>query len=373
MKQILTVLKYSLLRHLRNTGDTVLQMIVFPIVLILILGLALSPTFEHREVDPTPVAYFSQDKGILAQHFEQFLASPDVARLVEVHSVQSRRQGLEMLKNREVFALIELDTAEGGAFSLTGHPSFPLRKAIVENVLESFVNGANAVHAMAAMGATAPEFDYVAGAIVDRPISASGLTPGAMDYYGVTMLVMIVMYGSLYASAGMATSYLGPIGRRIKISPIRAAQQYVGLVLANVVTVYGQVLIIIAFTHFAFKVNWGENLPLVLLIAFVLVVLSIGLGTMVVMLTRDETRAIGLLNPLIVFFTFVAGGYFKIDLPGVASYIQYLSPNYLAQTAIFNTIYKGPAQQTMATLAGMLLIIIATFAVAMLAQRRAEQ
>lgn len=373
MRQILTVLKYALLRHLRDTGNTLLQMIVFPIVLILILGLALGSAFQQQEVDPTPVGYLNREQGVLGQHFEQFLASPDVARMLAVQSVESRHQGLEMIKNEEIVALIELNPTEETAFSLTCHPSSPLRTAIVENILEGFIHGANAVHVMAAMGATAPEFVYSVEAIEERPISASGLMPGAMDYYGVTMLVMIVMYGSLYASSGMAKSYLGPIGRRIKVSPIGAAQQYVGLVLANVLTVFGQVLIIIAFTRFAFKVNWGANLPLILLIAFVVVVLSIALGTMVIMVTREEMRAIGLLNPLIVVSTFLAGGYFKIDLPGVTSYIQYLSPNYLAQTAIFNTIYQGPARQTLITVAAMLLIIAVTFAIAMLAQRRAEQ
>ena len=34
-----------------------------------------------------------------------------------------------------------------------------------------------------------------------------------MDYYAVTMLVMIIMYGSLYACFGMRESYLAAAGR----------------------------------------------------------------------------------------------------------------------------------------------------------------
>ena len=54
--------------------------------------------------------------------------------------------------------------------------------------------------------------------------------------------------------------------------------------MANIVTV-NQALVIIAFTHFAFKVSWGITCPL--LIVFIMVVLSTGLGTMAVMVAKE--------------------------------------------------------------------------------------
>ena len=79
----------------------------------------------------------------------------------------------------------------------------------------------------------------------------------------------------------------------------------------------------------------------------------------------------GILNVLIPVFTFAAGGYVKITAPGpVFASLQHLSPNYLAQTAIFNTIYDGPAAQTAVLMGAMGLVILATFAVAMAVERR---
>ncbi|HOL17899.1 MAG TPA: ABC transporter permease, partial [Bacillota bacterium] len=230
---------------------------------------------------------------------------------------------------------------------------------------------ANTVAALRRMGLAETAYSYQGGAIEDRPLAASGIMPGAIDYYAVTMLVMIIMYGSLYACFGMKESYLDAVGKRIKGSPIRGTEHYVGLVLANVVTVFLQALVVIAFTRYAYGVNWGENLPLILLITFTLVLLSIGLGTMIAMVTRSEMLAGGILNGLIPVITFMAGGYYRFSIPGkIFSALQHLSPNYLAQTAIFNTIYGGAAAHTGALLGAMGAIILGTFAVAMAAERR---
>jgi len=378
MKRILTVFQYTVLMNLRDTGNTIGQMLVFPIVLIFILGMALAPTFEHSNFSPINVGYINEDQGPMGQHFNQFLTNSEIAELLNIQEIDSRHEGLDLIKSGSITALIHLDrdfskqilAGNKTAIQVTGHPGAPLGVAIIENVVEGFTHGANAIQAMTAMGATNPEYIIAAGIIQDHSISASGLMPGSMDYYAVTMLIMIIMYGSLYASFGMGQSYLASVGRRIKGTPIRPLEQYIGLIMANVVTIYTQALIILAFTHFVFGVSWGDNLAMILFITFVMVVLAIGLGTMVVMVTREETRASSLLNVIIVIGTFVAGGYYKVSLPGAIGYIQYLSPNYLAQTAMFNTIYGGPANQTIIMLAGLISIVIVTFAVAMLAERR---
>lgn len=377
MSRILTIAKYIILQHLRNLGITLGQMLIFPIVVILILGTALSPAFEERELDPALVGYLNEDKGAMASLVDDFLSRPEIAELMDVREVDSREKGLALLKDGEISALIHVESdyseqvlaGNKAEIKLTGHPGRQLSVTIVETIMESFTYGGNAAQALAVMGAQV-EYAPAFGSIEEHPVSASGLKPNAMGYYAVTMLVMMAMYGAIYAAYDMGQSYMEPVGLRVMSTPVRPWEQYAGAVLANLVNVYLQALIIIAFTHFAFGVNWGPNLPLILLIVFVHVVLAVGLGAMAVMLTRDITRATGLLNILTVALTFLAGGYFEINLTRAFSWVQYLSPNFLAQTALFNTIYDGPANQTLGVLAAMVGIIVATFTVSMLAQRR---
>ena len=377
MSRILTIAKYTILQHLRNFGVTFGQMLIFPIVIILILGTALSPAFEEPKLDPAPVGYLNEDAGVMGGLVDNFLSRPELAELLDVRAVASREKGLELLRDGELSALIHVEAnyssqvlaGKEAEIKLTGHPGRPLSVSIVETVLESFTCGGNATQALTAMGSPL-EYAPAFGSIENHPVSASGLKPNAMGYYAVTMLVMMAMYGSIYAAYDLGQSYMEPVGLRVMCTPVRPWEQYAGAILANLVNVYLQSLVIIAFTHFVFGVNWGPNFPMILLIVFVHVVLTVGLGTMAVMLTRDISKASGLLNILTVALTLLAGGYFEVNLPRALGWAQYLSPNFLAQTALFNTIYDGPANQTFAVLAAMAGIILATFTVSMLAERR---
>ena len=84
--------------------------------------------------------------------------------------------------------------------------------------------------------------------------------PNAMGYYAVTMLVMIIMYGSLCSTYTIKQKLFGRHEPPHKGVTHRSFEQYFGLIMANIVTVY-QALVIIAFTHFAFKVSWGITCP----------------------------------------------------------------------------------------------------------------
>lgn len=379
MSRIFTVFKLTILQNLRDTGNTLGQMLVFPIVLILILGMALSPMYEVGNLEPTMVGYLNEDGGLAGSMVDEFMAMPEIEDLLDVQRLNSVSQGEELLQKGEITALIhvpqdysaKVQVGEGAEIAIIGHPGRSFGVSMVETVMESFTYGGNAIQAMFTMGNLQPEYNPALDSIEDQPISASGLRPSAMGYYAVTMLVMIAMYGTMYGAFGMGENNMSPVGLRVKASPIRPREQYIGAILGNVSTIFVSSMVIIAFTHFVYGVSWGDNLPLVLLITLMHVILTIGLGTMAIMVTRDENRASVLLNVLVVASTFLAGGYFKISLPPSIGWIQYISPNFLAQTALFNTIYDGPLSETMLMLAAMAGIIVLSFAVAMVAERRA--
>lgn len=380
MNRILTIFHYTVLRYVRETGDFIGRMLVFPILLIFILGMALSSNFQQPTFDPTIVGYLNGDKGAMGESFAQFLAHPEVAELLDVREVATLAEGMELLKSGEISVLIHVEpglsqqilVGQEAMIQIIGRPGRELRVTMVESILESYVHRVNAVQALMEQGAVDVEIGNASGIIDERPVSASGLMPTAMDYYAVTMLAMFILWGSLYACYGTGEN-LEPIGKRVKSSPISPRELFGAQLLANIVTVFTQALVIIGFTRYVFGVNWGDDIGLIILIVFVAAALATSLGTMAVRVTGDITKATGLLNVIVVAGTFVSGGYFPVNFPGILSYVQYLSPNFLAQTAIFNTIYGGTTWETMAMMAAMVLIIAAAFAIAMAAERKSVQ
>lgn len=378
MKRTLTVLRHIIRQNVRDTATTLGQMLIFPIVLIFILGMALKPLYGVDKLPPTQVGYLNEDSGFLAGQVEEFVTSSEIGAYLVVQKLESTSQGDELLREGDISAMIHIPpdysaralAGEKAEISILGHPGRPFEVSLVETVMEAFTYGGNALQALAAMGDPAPQYRPALGSIDDEPLAADGLKPNAMAYYAVTMLVMIGMYGTMYGAFGMSENTRQPVGLRVKASPIRTGELYTGVVLANVATIFTGSLVIMAFTHFFYGVNWGSNLPLVLLIAFLNALLTIGLGTMAMMLIQDENRVSAVLNIFVVASTFLAGGYFKISLPRSIGWVQYLSPNYLAQTAFFNTIYQGPKQQTLLILLAMAGIILVSYGAALAAGRR---
>ncbi|MDW7671248.1 MAG: ATP-binding cassette domain-containing protein [Bacillota bacterium] len=89
---------------------------------------------------------------------------------------------------------------------------------------------------------------------------------------------------------------------------------------------------------------------------------NIGLGTAIVMITRDEILAGNIVNILVPAMTFLAEGFFRIN-PPTGSWlgtVQYLSPNYLAQTAFFTTIYGRDTGTILTMTAALGLVIVIT-------------
>lgn len=377
MNRFVTVFICTLKKNIRDRGS-LLEMLLLPIVIILILGNALSPLFTLQKLGPTTIGYLNLDTGPIGASLDSFIVSDKVNEMLTVRQVASYDEGLEILSSGDITALISLDAnftaqitnGEQAAITMTHKPVSLLRVSVVENILESFISTANLAYVTGSMGAGHSPVHHNSPIIVEKPVAAADIMPTAVDYYAVTMLVMIIMYGAFYSATGVGEAFIGSVGSRLRSTPVRNTELYFGLVLGNVVTICAQVLLLIAFTKYVYQVNWGNNLLMVFLITIVLIWTATGLGAMLVMITRNTSLTGNILNVTVPVLTFLAGGYFKISLPGALSALRYISPNYLAQTAIFNTIYGGDVQQTIMMIATLCVMAALMFIVTTMAQRR---
>ncbi len=369
-----TMFYYTLIQNWRDRS-TYLEMLFLPILLIFILGISLGNAFQSPFISDTEVAYFNEDKGPIGESFEMFMRHEESTDLLSLTPVISADEGIQLVEEGQVHAFIHVpaDLLQGETvkLQLIGSHQHNFRFTIVESMLESFVSGVNMVLAMEEIN---PDSLLMVreNSIEARSLQASDVRPGAMDYYAVTMLVMFMMYGTTYAVFGMKHAYLNTTGHRIRTTPIRPIEHYLGLVLANMLTVLIQGIILVTFTRFVFGVNWGNNLPLLFLILLLTGIMAIGLGTAIVMVTGNETLSGNIVMVLVPVMTFLAGGFFRLGLPDSSFlyYLQYLSPNYLAQTALFNTIYAGDFQRTLSMMLIMMVIILISFTMALVSERR---
>lgn len=344
---IINQMSYAIKNIFMNYRAIVTKMLTF-IVIILILGSAFSDAFEPTSLDMIKVVYCIDDSGKAGKQFMDGVKGVEsINELIEFVQVPTFEEAELLIDNEEAEAFVYLpenfskqaeDKESSSVIEVYQRTYSGINQTVVESVMESFINGVNAASAIYEMQGSLEGFEFSeAAGLQKEPLTAAGKAPTSMGYYAVAMLLMMLLYGADYGCSGIADDYLGVLGERIRISPIRPYQQYIGKILGLSLVSFLQGIIVITFTKVVYNVDWGDNYLLILLIILSFSILTTTMGAMLCILTGDEKKGSSLVMVTIIGFTFLAGGFAKMDLSG----IEKISPSYYAKTAILNTIYNG--------------------------------
>jgi len=330
-------------KYLWTSPVNVVILIAFPILLILVLGNALSAFIApETSLDPAPVAVVADPESQLGL----FLQSEEIARFLELQFIEEN-QARALLEGGEVCAAVIEREGEVTVLRLPageGLGSLPAEMAL--SIVDSY-KGIGAAMTFAAMrGEVFTGLPEVS--IKDVPLGKR--IPNAMDYYAVTMLVMILLYTGMNGMDLLGHSLLGNTGGRLRLAPVSRAALAGGLFAASTATSFLQGMVTFVFSGTVYGVYWGERIPLVLLALFAVVLFSQALCVFLIMLFRHAGAAMGAAQALFFFMTFISKGYTKFSFGSAEKAFAY-APNALAHTVIFGAVYGGNESRMMLSLA----------------------
>lgn len=343
--KILIIAYYTFLRRLRDI-QTLALMTVLPIVIIAILGTALNSFYSPKELKPVNVSYLNEDKRDFGKAFDNFLKMDEIKKFINVTKVSSYNEGKELLENGKVSGFIyikngfteELLSDKKTQIEVMTNKNKEYENKVIEGIVESFTNGFNTQRALEKRPA---QYSYQQ-LLVESPLSTEGKIPRAIDYYSVTMLVMVLMYGTLYGNYILLEDKINRTNIRMKSLPINNIYNFLGKTLGMIFTLFIDILIIVFFSKYVYGANWGNNILLIILISALFMIFTISLGILTGLFIKDENKSAFVLNFLVLFGTSVSGGYVKTEgAPKWFERLQFLSPNYYAHNALFNLIYGG--------------------------------
>lgn len=375
---ILNVFMSTLKRQLKDK-ESYTMLMLFPIILILVLGTALGGAFRPSSIGSIKIMYLNEDKGMIGYQLDEFVFSEEIGKYLTVENAGSPEEGKIAVANGEVKAFVHIGpdytddilSGEYADINILIQTSSFVDLAVIEGIFDGFNNGLGAVNAMIRTGIEIVEPGMV-DATENIAVSKNGRLPGAIDYYAVTMLVMTLMYGTLYGGVGIGEVFFENMGKRIHTTPVNKFKLYSATISSYVTTIFLQGTIILFFTRFVYGAYWGDNIPFILLIILAMSFFTVSLGILVGMITRDNKITVAILQTLVPIATFISSGYFKFQMPNPAirNIIQSIVPNAMAQTAIFNTIYGGPFDETGKLIISMLAAGIIFITGAVFAGRR---
>lgn len=374
--KVLYVILYNMKRELRHK-TSLMYMLLLPIILILILGNALKVEYTPSDIKEAQVYYCSEDNGEISKEFEDYIKSDEFKDLIDVKKVNSKEEGLKLIKTDERSSLIYLDgkftdnirKGKDGYVNIYNERD-NIQAKIVKNIVEGFCDVGNAVYASYLIGGEG-EYSYEGNNVIDSPIDINGKVPRAIDYYAVTMLVMILMYGANYGSNSIISVYAENEGIRLQTTPTRRIQILIGNIASSVLIVFIEGLLLMLFAKFVYKANYGHNIYIIIVIIFSMSVFSNFMGMMIGTLIKNQERASSIIGIFVVACTFISGGYMKfvINNPVYQKIIQFI-PNGMAQNAMFNVIYNSNQAAVKTNILAIWVGIVICMSVSIVASKR---
>ena len=347
-------------KYLWRNPVSVAILIVFPIVIIFILGNALGSYISlDLELEPALVAVAADPGGALAS----FLESDEISRFLEPEYMDKESAAGLAEEGAVAAAIIE----EGGEVSAIYSARGGMSTKLALSIIDSYKQIGSAATMAAMGGRDVYTLLGIEPAVKDVPLGKR--IPNSIDYYAVTMLVMILLYTGMNGMDLFGKGLLSDTGNRALVSPIPKSALIGGLLAASTITSFLQGAVTFLFTGIVYGVYWGERIPLVLLTLFGVVLFSQSLCIFLMVAIRHEGAVQGLVQAAFFVMTFVSNGYMKISFGEADKIFQY-TPNSMAQTVIFGAVYGGNEAKMMLCLLLLFGVSVALFILAFISGRR---
>ena len=345
---------------------TLFFMLAFPLVLMLVLGTALSNAFNTVQDAAPSIRVLVQDNSTGQQHtaFAAFRQGMEGSGFKFTDAAQGINGPAEVEANRyDDYAVVS-----DSGIQLYGSDRNAIESNLTQGMLSAFADRYNAAAAIAASEPSKAAAAFSSSAPADGYVQETSVTldrmPGAMDYYGVVLTVMIALWSALSAANLVKSEIRQGTALRLIAAPVRKSEIFAGKVLGSLAVNMICVLIIIVFSREVFHAYWGNHMLLVIAVLLSVVVLSVSLGLGISYLMGQRASG-GLIMLLVQLASFFGGAYFPLgnmDTGSLLKYASNLSPIHGANQALTELIYdnsSSAALQTIGINAGIAVLLLA--------------
>lgn len=342
--RILRIIVKEFKQNMRDYKANAL-MVLFPIVLIVILGAAFTRQFSDSvTLTDEKVLYNIEVKENIqfADALGDFLSALSAETGIVFEETQDVYAAKASTESRAYSALLHI-TENPLQINLYKNERAGFSTTLMENALNSFIKSYDAMTVIADINPAAfikPEFQAHNKHVQIRSFDKKR-QPGSTDYYAITMLTLILLYSSLTGFWSIRNEVEQKTAPRILCSPIRNYEMLTGKVIGAITVTIVQALVVILFSKWVLNAYWGQDFMPVALLIFAYAVMTVSLGVALAFLIKSNEAASGILNTIIPIFVFLGGGYVPLSVMGdTFEKIGMVSPVYWVNTALFKIIYE---------------------------------
>lgn len=312
--------KYSLKTLLRNK-ILLFWTFAFPIILGLFFHMAFSDIEKNEQLDIINIAVVEEETTEQNQFIKESLAylgdEKNENRLFKI-TYSTEKEAKQLLEEKKITGYLNLQKEEVKiTVSTTG---------VNETIFKSAIDEMRSYQEMIIQIATykiedsqdysinyekfyediAKEIQESAGTINDQ--SSKSLSYTMVEYY--TLIAMACLYGGTLSMfiTNKKLANMNEVGKRTAISAIHSGKLLLGSLLASYIVQLFGLAILFLFTIFILKVDYGTNLPYMIMLACCGSLAGLTLGVAVATLTKaNENAKTGILIAITMFGCFLSG------------------------------------------------------------------
>ena len=279
--------------------------------------------------------------------------------------------GLNLIENRAVHSIFTSVTRMYGSMSaISSMAMLDYLAALPEQSSAQIPGpGASALNVAIIDSATADISTLLDGSRVSE--KNYGISRTMIDYYAVTMIVMMLFMGSFMsgASAFYDSKKNGTL-RRVLVSPLKRSSVFLQYMLSMIPLNLVQIIIVMVFSSTFFGAHYAMGWQLNVLLFAMLFVAGLACSSISLIIgIFIRFNPMVLLMPVMWPLLFLCGTFSKdISIPGVSEYL----PPSLIQSAAFDLTLFGKTSSSLAVLLVSLVIVVAAAIVGSLLFNRKE-
>jgi ABC-2 type transport system permease protein len=372
--------------------------LLMPLVLMTILSMALKGSFMSSDdtgMEKIPVALVKQyDKGADSEifvktleerlkinisgdevnpeemFFDDFLGNPEVSKLID-YRVEEENRAKDLLNEGEISAIIILPDKyiydmkislltpfrNNADLKVLTHPDRPVAGEIVTSLMEAYTNTMSSViigknvliESASANDIGGDGFDNIdeimegmADLVAGTNVNIDNVTVEgrrsikSSEYYAAAMMTMFLLFAAGQGGRMLLEEKDNQTYQRMVIADISKTHILAGKFIVIFLIASLQIFIMLAYSHFALKVKWGNMIP-ILVLSTASAFSVAGLGIFIASLTYragNYRLANAFENVIIQVMAFVGGSFFPIDvMPEVIRRMSFISLNGVALKA----------------------------------------
>ena len=345
MRVLLIILKE--IKHSVRNFKANAMMVLFPIVLIIILGAAFSGAFDNTiNLGEVSVLYTIDEKAggpAFETAFNSFCKGLSDETGIKFEETKDFAAGMAGIENKRYNAYFHI-TGEPARVDMYKNERSGYKPGIIENAMGSFLDTYVTMSVIARNNPAAlsaqqsnENAEYVKLSSIDK-----NKQPSSTDYYAITMLTLILLYASLTGFWGIRSEIEEKTAARILCSPTTNYQLLAGKVFGGITVTTLQALVVILFSWLVLKADWGNDPFTVALLVISYSIMAVSIGVALAYMIRNGEAANGILNSVIPVLVFLGGGYVPLSTMGAnLSAVASVSPVKWINSALLKVIYDG--------------------------------